>query len=99
MSYLSTTDFTEDKAFVDRFQRMLKGDLELSWMDEPRERVACRPQNERRGLTFRDLDVGGYGFTEMPEIIRENRSFAPRGAHMPDPRGELIRLLLLKAQR
>jgi hypothetical protein len=83
MSYLSTTDFAEDKQFVDRFQRMMKGDLELSWMETERERVRCRPQNERRGLTFRDLDVGGYGFTEMPEVIRENRSFAPRGAEMP----------------
>src|SRR5205809_33655 len=83
MSYLSTTDFAEDQAFVERFRRTMKGDLELSWMDEPRERVRCRPQNERRGLTFRDLDVGTYGFTEMPELIRQNRSFAPRGAAQP----------------
>src|SRR5215831_4815077 len=84
MSYLSTTDFAEDQTFVDRFKRVMRGDLELSWMDAPRERVACRPQNERRGLTVRDLDVGGYGFTDMPELIRENRSFAPRGAVMPE---------------
>jgi len=83
MSYLSTTDFAEDRAFVERFRRTMKGDLELSWMDEPRERVRCRPQNERRGLTFRDLDMGTYGFTEMPELIRQNRSFAPRGAAQP----------------
>src|SRR5206468_2598088 len=62
----------------------MRGDLELSWMDVAREPVSCRPQNERRGLTFRDLDVGSYGFTEMPELIRENRSFAPRGAAMPE---------------
>jgi len=83
MSYLSTTDFAEDKVFVDRFRSAMRGDLDLSWMDAPRERVRCRPQNERRGLTFRDLDVGSYGFTEMPEVIRENRSFAPRGAALP----------------
>jgi len=83
MSYLSTTDFAEDQAFVDRFRRTMRGDLELSWMDAPREEASCRPQNERRGLTFRDLDVGSYGFTEMPEHIRQNRSFAPRGAVLP----------------
>jgi hypothetical protein len=83
MSYLSPIDFAEDPAFVDRFQRIMKGDLDLSWMEASRERVACRPQNERRGLTFRDLDVGGYGFSEMPELVRENRSFAPRGAALP----------------
>ena len=33
MSYLSTIDFTEDRDFLDSFQRRLKGDLDLSWMD------------------------------------------------------------------
>ena len=45
--------------------------------------MECEPANPRRGLTFRDLDVGTYGFTEMPELIRDNRSFAPRGAEIP----------------
>src|SRR5205814_3801194 len=85
MSYLSTTDFAEDRAFVERFRRTMKGDLELSWLDEPRERVRCRPQNERRGLTFRALGVGPYGVTEMPELIRQNPSCPPRDApHTPD---------------
>src|SRR6185503_5313362 len=47
MSYLSTIDFTEDPSFVERFQRTMKGDLDLGWMEAPRERVRCRPQNER----------------------------------------------------
>src|SRR4030095_16429290 len=84
MSYLATTDFTEDRAFLDGFERRLHGDLDLSWLDAPRERARCRPQNERRGLTFRDLDVGSYGWSEMPEVIRQNRSFAPRGAEQPE---------------
>ncbi|HLK12605.1 MAG TPA: ferritin-like domain-containing protein [Candidatus Binatia bacterium] len=84
MSYLSTTDFTEDAAFLERFGQIMRGDLELGWMDAARERPRCRPQNERRGLTFRDLDVGTYGFTDMPELIRHNRSFAPRGAALAE---------------
>jgi hypothetical protein len=83
MSALSSIDFAEDRHFVDRFQRAMKGDLELSWMAAAPERVPCRPQNDRRGLTFRDLDVGVYGFSSMPELVRENRSFAPRGAALP----------------
>ncbi len=84
MSYLSTTDFFEDKDFVDRYQYTLRtGELDLSWMNAATEKVQCEPQNPRRGLTFRDLDVGTYGFTDMPELIRENRSFAPRGAEIP----------------
>ncbi len=85
MAYLSTRDFLDDKAYLDRWQYTLRtGELDLSWMNVATERIACRPQSPRRGLTFRDLDVGSYGFSEMPEIIRENRSFAPRGAAMPD---------------
>src|SRR5262249_60474622 len=84
MSYLSTIDFAEDGPFPDAFARRLQGDLDLSWLDEPRERVQCRAQNERRGLTFRDLDVGSYGYSAMPEVIRKNRSFAPRGSAQPD---------------
>ena len=85
MAYLSTVDFLEDKERIDRWQYTMRtGELDLSWMRADTEPVACRPRNSRRGLTFRDLDVGSYGFTAMPEIIRENRSFAPRGAAMPD---------------
>jgi hypothetical protein len=84
MSYLSTIDFFEDKDFVDRYQYTMRtGELDLSWMNAKTEKVHCEPQNARRGLTFRDLDVGAYGFTEMPELIRQNRSFAPRGAEIP----------------
>lgn len=84
MSYLSTIDFFEDKDFVDRYQYTMRtGELDLSWMNAATEKVECAPQNPRRGLTFRDLDVGTYGFTEMPELIRQNRSFAPRGAEIP----------------
>ena len=84
MSYLSTSDFFEDQQFIDRFQYSMRtGELDLSWMNAATEKVQCEPQNTRRGLTFRDLDVGSYGFTDMPELIRHNRSFAPRGAEIP----------------
>src|SRR5262249_33592150 len=84
MSYLSTIDFADDRSCLDGFAGRLQGDLDLAWLDEPRERVQCRAQNERRGLTFRDLDVGSYGYSAMPEVIRKNRSFAPRGAAQPE---------------
>jgi len=84
MSYLSSVDFFEDKDFLDRYRYTMRtGELDLSWMQAATEKVQCEPQNPRRGLTFRDLDVGTYGFTNMPELIRANRSFAPRGAEIP----------------
>lgn len=84
MAYLSTIDFFDDKNFLDRWQRNLKGDLDLSWMQSKTEKLTATPENPRRGLTFRDLDKGGYGFTDMPEFVRQNRSFAPRGAELPE---------------
>jgi hypothetical protein len=84
MAYLSTTDFFEDKNFLDRWRRNLKGDLDLSWMNAKTEKLAATPENPRRGLTLRDLDKGAYSFSEMPELVRDNRSFAPRGAELPD---------------
>ncbi len=84
MSYLSTIDFFDNKDFVDRYAYTMRtGELDLSWMNAATEKVQCEPQNARRGLTFRDLDVGTYGYTDMPELIRQNRSFAPRGAEIP----------------
>src|ERR1041385_4185498 len=84
MPYLSTIDFLEDRSFLDRWKAAMKGDLDLSWMNAATEQVECRPQNPRRGLTFRDLDVGSYGYSELPEIVRSNRTFAPRGAELVD---------------
>ena len=82
MTYLSTTDFFEDKDFNDRWQRNLRGELDLAWMRAATEKVRCVPENPRRGLTLRDLDKGAYGFTDMPELARESRSLAPRGAEL-----------------
>jgi hypothetical protein len=84
MPYLSTIDFFEDRSFLDRWKAAMKGDLDLSWMKAATEPIECRPQNPRRGLTFRDLDVGAYGYTELPEVVRKNRTFAPRGAELVD---------------
>ncbi len=85
MAYLATHDYLEDKSFVDKWlYTMRTGEMDLSWMNANTEKVATRPQNARRGLTYRDLDVGTYGFTGVPEKVRENRSYAPRGAEIPE---------------
>ncbi|MEW6299247.1 MAG: ferritin-like domain-containing protein [Thermodesulfobacteriota bacterium] len=84
MAYLSTIDFFSDHNFLDRWQRNLKGELDLGWLHAKTEKLAATPENPRRGLTFRDLDKGAYGFTALPELVRQNRSFAPRGAELPE---------------
>jgi len=65
MAYLATHDYHEDKNFVDKWlYTMRTGEMDLSWMNAKTEKVKTRPQNARRGLTYRDLDIGTYGFTD-----------------------------------
>jgi hypothetical protein len=85
MAYLATRNFLEDKDFVDRWlYTMRTGELDLSWMNANTEKVKPHEANPRRGLTYRDLDIGSYGFTEVPEKVRTNRSYAPRGAEITE---------------
>ncbi len=85
MAYLATRNFLEDKDFVDKWlYTMRTGELDLSWMDAKTEKIKPHEANPRRGLTYRDLDLGSYGFTGVPEKVRGNRSYAPRGAELPE---------------
>ena len=85
MAYLAAHHYLEDKNFVDKWlYTMRTGEMDLSWMNAKTEKVTPRPQNARRGLTSRDLDLGTYGFTDVPEKVRDNRSYAPRGAEIPE---------------
>jgi hypothetical protein len=84
MSYLASANFLDDASFVDKWlYTMRTGELDLSWMNAATEKVKPHLQNVRRGLTYRDLDLGAYGFSAVPEKVRENRSYAPRGAEIP----------------
>ncbi len=84
MSYLSTVNFFEDRAFVDKWlYRIRTGELDLSWMNASTEKVKPRPENPRRGLIYRDINLGSYGVEAIPEKVRSNRSYAPRGAELP----------------
>jgi hypothetical protein len=85
MAYLATRNFLEDKDFVDKWlYTMRTGELDLSWMNASTEKVKPHEANPRRGLTYRDLDIGSYGFTDVPEKVRTNRSYAPRGAEITE---------------
>jgi hypothetical protein len=84
MGYLSTRNFFEDREFVDKWLYMMRtGELDLSWMDAATEKVRPQVENPRRGLIYRDISVGSYGVDAIPEKVRSNRSYAPRGAEIP----------------
>jgi hypothetical protein len=84
MSYLATRNFLDDKDFVDKWlYTMRTGELDLSWMDAKTEKIKPHAENPRRGLIYRDISLGTYGVDAIPEKVRGNRSYAPRGAEMP----------------
>jgi hypothetical protein len=74
MSYYGTTDYSHNSDFALRVRDMRKGNLDFEWLDQTRERV---------GLEVSDCEVGPYAIESTPEIIRENRGLAPRGAILP----------------
>jgi hypothetical protein len=83
MSYYGTTDYSHNSDFALRVRDMRKGNLDFTWLDQTRERVEVRPKDPRRGLEVSDCEVGPYAIDSTPEIVRENRGLAPRGAILP----------------
>lgn len=84
MSYLSSINFFDDRAFVDKWLYTIRtGELDLSWMKSTTEKVKPHAENPRRGLIYRDVSLGSYGVDAIPEKVRSNRSYAPRGAEIP----------------
>ena len=41
---------------------------------------AGRPSDPKRGLTYQDLNVGTYGYTNIPEDVRTSQSMVSRGS-------------------
>jgi hypothetical protein len=80
MSYYGSTDWTHDADLALRVKDIRKGNLDLGWMQAGTEQIRVNAENKRRGLTYLDLNVGAYGYDEIPEVPRGPRGVAPRGA-------------------
>jgi len=83
MSYYGTTDYSHNSDFYLRVRDMKKGNLDFSWLNDTREKVEVRPKDRRRGLEVSDCEVGPYAIENTPDIVRDNRGLAPRGAILP----------------
>ena len=88
MAYLATTNFPEDKNFVDKWlYTMRTGEMDLSWMNAKTEKITpqsaeCAPRADLSRPRCRAA-------TASPICRRkcaDNRSYAPRGAEIPDGR-------------
>ena len=83
MSYYGTDDYSYNSDFALRVRDMKKGNLDFSWLDDARENVDVRPKDPRRGLLVEDCEVGPYAVDSVPDVVRDNRGLAPRGAILP----------------
>ena len=83
MSYYGTNDYSYNSDFALRVRDMKKGNLDLGWLDHAREKFEVRPRDPRRGLEVADCEVGPYAIEAIPDIVRDNRGLAPRGAILP----------------
>lgn len=88
MAFYADKDYTEDQTVLEAAAAVMQGKLFLHWYDARTERVKGRPADPRRGLTLEDLDLGSYGYSELPEYLRHSQSMAARGSDksgkMPD---------------
>ena len=64
MSYYGTNDYSYNSDFALRVRDMKKGNLDLGWLDQARERFEVRPRDPRRGLEVSDCEVGPYAIDD-----------------------------------
>lgn len=80
MAYYADKDYTEDQAILEAMQSVMQGNLTLQWMNARTEKLKARPSDPRRGLTYQDLDLGSYGYSGIPEFVRDQQSMVARGS-------------------
>jgi len=80
MAYFAEKNFFEDPELFELTQRVFEGQLTLSWYNASTEKVACAPHDPGRGFTYDDCNVGSYGYSNLPEFLRDNYSMAARGS-------------------
>lgn len=82
MAYFAEKNYFEDQELMELVQRVMSGDLTLTWWDAKTERLRARVHDARRGLTYGDCNLGSYGWDDIPEFVRDRYSMAARGSEI-----------------
>ncbi len=80
MAYYAEKDFFEDERLLELVNSILAGNLTLEWYGVENARLRARPADPKRGLTYQDCDLGAYGYSAIPELLRDRSSMAARGS-------------------
>lgn len=80
MAFYADKDYTQDEASLEAANQVMQGNLSLHWYDAHTEKIKGKPADLRRGLTYGDLDIGSYGYSRIPEHVRNSQSMVARGS-------------------
>jgi hypothetical protein len=80
VAFYADKDYTEDQAVLDAMNAVMQGNLTLHWFNANTEKIKTQPSDLRRGLTYEDLNVGSYGYSSIPEFVRDEQSMVARGS-------------------
>ena len=80
MAFYADKDYTQDEASLEAANQVMQGNLRLHWYDAKTEKIKGKPADLRRGLTYQDLDIGEYGYSRIPEHVRNSQSMVARGS-------------------
>ncbi len=80
MAFYADKDYTQDQEVLEKMNQVMAGNLGLEWYNARTEKIKGKPRDYRRGLTYEDLDIGSYGYSNIPEYVRDNQSMVARGS-------------------
>ena len=80
MAFYAYKDYTEDQQVLEAMNQVMAGNLGLHWWDAKTEKIKGHASEPNRGLTYDDLDIGSYGYSNLPEYLRTSQSMVARGS-------------------
>ena len=80
MAFYADKDYSIDEAALEAANQVMQGNLSLHWYDAKTQKIKGKPADLRRGLTYQDLDIGDYGYSSIPEHVRNSQSMVARGS-------------------
>ena len=80
MAFYAYKDYSEDQEVLGAMQQVMAGNLGLHWFNANTEKIKGHASDPQRGLTYDDLNLGSYGYTDLPEHLRTSQSMVARGS-------------------
>lgn len=80
MAFYAYKDYTEDQQVLEAMNQVMAGNLGLAWFNVNTEKIKGHASDPSRGLTYDDLNIGSYGYSDLPEHLRTSQSMVARGS-------------------